>query len=96
VRVTHPFHPWSGRDFEFVMRRRSWGLDRVYFRDAGGELAGLPAEWTDAVPADPFTVVAAGRVPFGTGGLLAAAVMVARMRAGLAGDGGQDVQEILP
>ncbi|MGO8882610.1 MAG: DUF5372 family protein, partial [Streptosporangiaceae bacterium] len=38
VRVTHRFHPLSGRDFEFVVRRRNWGEDRVCCRDADGEL----------------------------------------------------------
>ena len=33
-------------------------MDRVYFYDTGGELVCLPAEWTDAVPADPFVVAA--------------------------------------
>ena len=33
VRVTHPFHPWAGRELEFVKRRRNWRADRVYVRD---------------------------------------------------------------
>jgi hypothetical protein len=64
VRVTHRFHPLSGRSFEFVNRRKSWQSDRVYFFDDAGELACLPAEWTDVVPGDPFVVVSAGRSPF--------------------------------
>ncbi len=79
MRVTHPFHPWSGRDFEFVNRRRSWDLDRVYFYGPGGELVCLPAEWTDAVAPDPFVVVAAGRAAFRTGDLLAVAVLAVRL-----------------
>ena len=50
MRVMHPFHPLSGRTFEFVNRRKSWQSDRVYFFDDAGELACLPAEWTDVVP----------------------------------------------
>ena len=46
--VTHRFHPLSGRDFEFVVQRRTWGEDRVYCRDEDGELFSLPAAWTDA------------------------------------------------
>ncbi len=78
VRVTHPFHPWAGREFEFVKRRRNWRADRVYVRGAVGELVSLPAEWTDAVPADPFVVVAAGRSPFHVVGLLELAELVER------------------
>jgi hypothetical protein len=44
VRVTHPFHPWAGREFEFVKRRHNWRADRVYVRDGAGELLSLPAE----------------------------------------------------
>ena len=61
VRVTHPFHPWAGRELEFVKRRHNWRADRVYVRDDGDRLVSLPAEWTDAVPEDPFVVVASGR-----------------------------------
>jgi Family of unknown function (DUF5372) len=70
VRVTHRFHPLSGRSFEFVNRRKSWQSDRVYFFDDAGELACLPAEWTDVVLEDPFVVVSAGRSPFRTADLL--------------------------
>lgn len=69
--MTHPFHPWAGREFEFVKRRHNWQADRVYVRDDAGELVSLPAEWTDAVPEDPFVVVACGRAPFHLEGLLA-------------------------
>ncbi|HZD70876.1 MAG TPA: DUF5372 family protein, partial [Actinomycetes bacterium] len=27
--MTHPFHPWFGREYEFVVRRQNWGEDRV-------------------------------------------------------------------
>jgi hypothetical protein len=68
--VTHRFHPLSGRSFEFVKRGRTWQSDRVYFFDAAGELASLPAEWTDVAAEDPFVVVSAGRSAFRTADLL--------------------------
>jgi Family of unknown function (DUF5372) len=77
VRVTHPFHPLAGQEFEFVKRRRNWQLDRVYVVDGEGELVSLPAEWTDAVPVDPFVVVSGGRAPFHIEGLLALSELVA-------------------
>ena len=80
VRVTHRFHPLSGRDFEFVVHRRNWGEDRVYCRDVDGELFSLPAAWTDVAPADPFVVIAAGRCPFSAEGLLAVAGLIDRLR----------------
>jgi len=79
VRVTHPFHPLAGGEFEFVKRRKNWQADRVYVYDGAGELVVLPAEWTDAVAADPFVVVAAGRSPFHVEGLLELAELVASL-----------------
>jgi hypothetical protein len=81
VRVTHPFHPLAGQEFEFVKRRRSWQADRVYFYDGGGALVALPAQWTDAVAADPFVVVSAGRSPFHLDGLLELSELVAGLAA---------------
>jgi hypothetical protein len=78
VRVTHAFHRLAGLEFEFVKRRRNWRQDRVYFYDGQGGLVSLPAEWTDAVAADPFVVVAAGRCPFHLAGLLELAELVER------------------
>jgi Family of unknown function (DUF5372) len=92
--VTHPFHPLFGRDFEFIELRQNWGEDRVCLRDENGELFSLPAGWTDAVAADLFVVIAAGRCPFATDDLLAVADLVDRFRARR--DGGRDVKTITP
>ena len=94
MRVTHPFHPLAGRDFEFVEHRQNWGEDRVCLRDENGDLFSLPAGWTDAVAADPFAVIAAGRCPFATDDLLAVADLVDRFRARR--DSGRDVKTITP
>lgn len=96
MRVTHPFHPLAGREFEFVKRRRNWQLDRVYFVDGGGELVSLPAEWTDAVAADPFVVVAAGRSPFHVEGLLELSELVARLMAGRSSERSSGVKWTMP
>jgi hypothetical protein len=81
VRVTHPFHPLAGQEFEFVKRRKNWQVDRVYYLDAAGGLATLPAEWTDVVAPDAFVVLAAGRAAFRTEDLLALTELVARLAA---------------
>ena len=70
-----------GRSFEFVNRRKSWQSDRVYFFGDAGELACLPAEWTDVVAPDAFVVLAAGRAAFRTEDLLALTELVARLAA---------------
>ncbi len=63
------------------MHRRNWGEDQVCCRDADGQLFSLPAAWTDAAPADPFVVIAAGRCPFTAGDLLAVADLIDRLRS---------------
>jgi hypothetical protein len=68
--VTHPFHPWHGRQFQLVAYKSAWGEDRVYFYDEEAQLRALPASWTDAAASDPFVTIAAGRAPFRAGDLL--------------------------
>ena len=64
VRVTHPFHPWLGREFVFVAVRQTWSQDRVFFLDEEGRQFSLPVGWTDAAEPDTFVAIAAGRCPF--------------------------------
>ena len=93
--MTHRFHPLSGRTFEFVNRRKNWQSDRVYFFDDTGELACLPAEWTDVVPGDRFVVVSAGRSPFRAADLLELAELIRELCQG-SGSEPDDVQRITP
>ena len=79
--MTHPFHPWQGKEFVFVALRHTWGEDRVFFFDGDATLKSLPTGWTDAGATDVFVVVAAGRSPFRAEDLVALAAMVARARA---------------
>ncbi len=92
--MTHPFHPLHGRDFEFVVCRQNWGEDRVHLHDENGQLFSLPAGWTDVAAPDPLVVVAAGRCPFTTDGLLAVADLIDRFRG--AGRRQRDVKAITP
>ncbi len=66
----------------------------VHLRDESGQLFSLPAGWTDVAAQDPFVVVADGRCPFTTDGLLAVADLVDRFRARRDADG--DVKAIMP
>ncbi len=79
--MTQPFHPLFGRDFEVVVQRQNWGEDRVHLRDGDGVLFSLPAAWTDVAVLDPFVVIAEGRCPFTTAGLLGLADLIDRLRA---------------
>ena len=62
--MTHPFHPWFGREFALVTYRLNWGEERVYFHDDTGQLVAIPARWTSVFPTDPFILVSAERSPF--------------------------------
>jgi hypothetical protein len=94
VRVTHPFHPLFGREFEFVVHRQNWGEDRVHLHDEDGALFSLPAGWTDMAVVDPFVLIAEGRCPFTAAGLLGLAELIDRLRAQPEGD--EAVKRITP
>jgi hypothetical protein len=61
--VTHPFHPWFGREFALLAVRQTWSQERVYFLDGQSRQFSLPVGWTDVAEPDPFVVMAAGRCP---------------------------------
>jgi len=63
-RITHPFHPWSGQEFELVTYLHTWGEHRAYFHKEGEHLVSVPATWTDIVAGDPVVQLAAGRALF--------------------------------
>jgi hypothetical protein len=76
VRVTHPFHPWYGRQFVLLGVRQTWSEDRVFFVDADGVQHSLPVGWTDVVEPDVFVTLAAGRSPFRLADLITLAQIV--------------------
>jgi Family of unknown function (DUF5372) len=84
--VTHPFHPWHGREFVLIGVRQNWSEDRVFFFDDRGVQHSLPVGWTDAVEPDPFVVAAAGRCPFPVADLLALAGLIDGLRVGSGSD----------
>ena len=62
--MTHPFHPWHGREFVLLSVGQTWSEDRVFFLDEDGRQYSLPVGWTDAAEPDVFVTAAAGRSPF--------------------------------
>jgi hypothetical protein len=81
VRITHPFHPDSGREIEFLGRRAQWGEDRVFYRSAEGHRASLPARWTSLVPVDPVVLLSSGRTRFRVDDLIELVALVSRLRS---------------
>jgi hypothetical protein len=91
--VTHPFHPWVGREFVFVAVRRTWGEDRVFFLDEDGTQRSLSRGWTDAGDPDAFVALAAGRSALRVVDLLVLVELVDGLRGAREGDG---VKGIMP
>ena len=91
--MTHPFHPWQGREFVFLAVRQTWSEDRVFFLDEHGVQHSLPVGWTDAVEPDVFVAWRPGRCPFRVADLLALAGLIDGLRGRRAGRG---VRPILP
>ena len=60
----------------FVVARRTWSEDRVFFFDQDGVQRSLPRAWTDAADVDPFVVLAAGRSPFRVEDLVALGALI--------------------
>ena len=79
-RVTHPFHPLAGREFDLVVRKYNWAEDRVFYFGDDGQLASLPAGWTDVDVPDPFVAIAGGRCAFRVEDLLALATLIETLR----------------
>jgi hypothetical protein len=79
-RVTHPFHPLAGSEFELVEYRNNWGEDRVYFHDADGRLQSILASCTDAGGVDSFLEIASGRSLFRYEDLIKLADLLEKLR----------------
>jgi hypothetical protein len=61
VRITHPFHPECGKQFELISVQRCWGEPRVSYRNEDGTARTVPISWTTLEPPDLFREASAGR-----------------------------------
>lgn len=75
-RVTHPFHPLSGKQFDLVEHRCIFAQSYLYFHDECGHLREIPAIWTDFMKADVLVEMAGGRSPLHAGCLWELAKLV--------------------
>jgi hypothetical protein len=88
-RITHPFHPLRGAEYELVTRKLTWGEDRVFYYDTSGKLKSLLTNVTDVVSTDAFHRVSAGRSAFRVDDLLELRHLFEKHKQ--AGNGMQDV-----
>ena len=79
-RITHPHHPRCGREYVAIARQRSWGEERVSYRDDDGTSRSVPVGWTSFAAPDSFEVVSAGRSAFRPDDLLRLADLLLALR----------------
>ena len=63
-RVTHPFHPLYGQEFEIIKYKRIQGSDRVFFYQKDGSIGSLPLAWCDLRSPDPYLDIEGKHSPF--------------------------------
>jgi Family of unknown function (DUF5372) len=76
IRITHPFHPLSGKQFALLEYRRIYSESYIYFQDDCNQTRVIPAIWTDFVKMDAFVELAAGASPLHAACLLELADLV--------------------
>ena len=61
MRVTHPFHPFSGQQLACVGERYNRYGKRLLLRVDDSTVCSVPPQWTDLVAPDPEIVMGEGR-----------------------------------
>lgn len=90
MRVTHPFHPLSGRQLVCLGERYNRYGTRLLLRVGEDQVCSVPRHWTDVVASDPEIVIGEGRALLRVVDLLELADLVARLRReSLEGGGSQ-------
>ncbi len=79
MRITHPFHPFSGRQLVCVGERYNrYGMTLLLEID-DKSVCSVPPQWTDVVAADPEIVMGEQRALFRVVDLLELARLVDRL-----------------
>ena len=89
VRVTHPFHPLSGRELVCVAERYNRYGRYLLLQVDEETVWSVPSPWTDVVAPDPERIMGEKRALFRVADVVALAVLVARL-------GRRDVLEDVP
>ena len=79
VRITHPFHPFSGRQLVCVGERYNRAGKRLLLRVDDSAICSVPPQWTDMVTPDPEVVMGQGRALFRVADLVDLAQLVERL-----------------
>ena len=79
MRVTHPFHPLSGRQLVCVGERYNRYGTRLLLRVDEEHVCSVPRQWTDAIAPDPEVVFGGGRGVLRVADLLELAGLVSHL-----------------
>ena len=82
VRITHPFHPLCGKQFDLIEHKCLFGESYLFFCHPSGHLRQIPAVWTDFLKTDTFVEVAAGRSTLHADFLLELAELLKQLKEG--------------
>jgi hypothetical protein len=85
VRITHPFHPLSGKQFVCVGERYNRYGKRLLLQIDDATVRSVPPQWTDLVAPDPETVIGEHRALFRMADLLELARLVDKLGGRYAG-----------
>jgi Family of unknown function (DUF5372) len=80
VRITHPFHPLSGKQLACVGERYNRYGRRLLFRVDDVTVCSVPPQWTDLVAPDPEIVIGEYRALFRVADLLELERLVDQLR----------------
>ncbi len=89
VRITHPFHPWLGRELDVLRRDIHYGEDRMFYRSRYGHVSSLPTAWTSC--GDPPPRGDDGTIPLFLAGDLLELVQLVHQPSNRGTTGGRDV-----
>jgi hypothetical protein len=79
VRVTHPFHPLSGKQLPCVGKRYNRHGMRLLLQVDAARVCSITPQWTDLVAPDPEIVMGEGRALLRVVDLVELARLVARL-----------------
>ncbi|MGA3078791.1 MAG: DUF5372 family protein [Bryobacteraceae bacterium] len=80
MRITHPFHPLSGKELSCVGERYNRYGRRLLLRIDEIAVCSVPPQWTDLEAPDPEVVLGKGRALFRVADLLELARLVDQTR----------------
>jgi Family of unknown function (DUF5372) len=81
VRITHPFHPFGGRQLVCVGERCNRAGRRLLLRVDDRTICSVPPQWTDIAAPDPEVLLGQGRALFRVADMVELARLVTRLSA---------------